>query len=110
MSAEPLELPKRAQRKFRPDRIGLYAVLIISSLIMAFPLLFSLSGSVSSLEDYIRTPWFPIPYQFTLGNYLRVIFDITSSNLSPVMLWVRNTLIRAAWYIIIPAIVAVMVR
>lgn len=108
MSAEPLELPKRAQRKFRPDRIGLYAALIISSLIMAFPLLFSLSSSVSSLEDYIRTPWFPIPYQFTLDNYLRVIFDITSSSLSPVMLWVRNTLIRAAWYIIIPAIVAVM--
>ncbi len=56
--AIPVRKPSDSKRFWR---IVLYTVLIISSLVMAFPLLFSFSGSVSSLADYIRTPLFPIP-------------------------------------------------
>lgn len=98
-----VEAPKAKRRKVKPARIVLYAVLIVSALVMAFPLLFGLAGSISTTEDYIRTPWFPIPYTPTLENWILLFGSST-----PVWQWVLNTLIRAAWYIIVPAIVAVM--
>lgn len=81
----------------------LYAVLISSSLVMAFPLIFGLAGSISTIEDYVRTPWFPIPYSPTLQNY-----EIILSGGSEVLLWVRNTLIRAIWYILIPGAIGIL--
>ena len=99
--------PKRRTR-LQPSRALLYAVLILSALIMALPLLFGAAASISTVEDYIKTPWFPIPYTPTLVNYQLILGGSTVGDITPVTLWVRNTLIRAAWYIIIPAIVAVM--
>jgi multiple sugar transport system permease protein len=96
--ALPARQPSTSKRFMR---FLLYAMLIISSLVMAFPLLFGLFGSVSSLEDYIRTPWFPIPTPPILDNY-----KIILSGSTDVFLWIKNTLIRAAWYIVIPAIIA----
>jgi multiple sugar transport system permease protein len=91
------------RRKAKPTRVVLYAVLILSALVMAFPLLFGIAGSISTTEDYIRTPWFPIPYAPTPENWLLLFGSAT-----PVWQWVLNTLIRAAWYIVVPAIVAVV--
>jgi multiple sugar transport system permease protein len=98
ISASPARRPSTSKRIWR---FLLYALLIISALVMAFPLMFSLSGSVSTLADYIRTPWFPIPTPPTLDNYRIILFGKTD-----VLLWIKNTLIRAAWYIIIPAVIA----
>jgi multiple sugar transport system permease protein len=98
-----VEPPKAKRRKVRPARIVLYVVLIVLALVMAFPLLFGVAGSISTAEDYIRTPWFPIPYTPTLENWSLLLSDST-----PVWQWVVNTLIRAGWYIVVPAIVAVM--
>jgi multiple sugar transport system permease protein len=98
-----VEPPKAKRRKVRPTRILLYLVLIVLALVMAFPLLFGVAGSISTGEDYIRTPWFPIPYTPTLENWSLLLSDST-----PVWQWVVNTLIRAGWYIVVPAIVAVM--
>ena len=96
-----VKLTKR--RKLRLSRVILYALLIVSALVMAFPLMFGLAGSITTGADYIRTPWFPIPFTPTLQNWTLLLGSAT-----PVWTWVMNTLIRAAWYIVMPAIVAVM--
>lgn len=98
--AAPSRRPPASKRFWR---FLLYAALIASSIVMAFPLLFGAAGSISSLEDYIRTPWFPIPFNPTIENY-RIILSGTTD----VLAWVKNTLIRAAWYIVVPATVAFM--
>jgi multiple sugar transport system permease protein len=82
----------------------LYLLLIVSSLVMAFPLLFMFLGSIGTVQDYIRSPWLPIPSSPTLENYA-LILDPAKTDLWK---WVVNTLIRAAWYIIIPGVVAVL--
>ena len=85
-------------------RSVLYAVLIISSFAMAFPLLFMFLGSIGTVQDYIRNPWLPIPSVPSLDNYLIILNPAKTD----VLKWVLNTLIRASWYIIIPGIVAVL--
>ena len=98
----------KPKRRLPLGRMVLYIVLILSALVMAMPLLFGVAASIASLEDYIQTPWFPIPYTPTFENYRLILGGATVGDNTPVTLWVRNTLIRAAWYIVIPAIVAVM--
>lgn len=94
---------RNVNRGVRLDRVLLYLVLGLTSFIMAFPLLFGLAGSISTIEDYVRTPWFPIPYTPTLQNY-----EIILGSGSEVLLWVGNTLIRTVWYITIPGAVGVL--
>lgn len=87
----------------RLGRALLYVVLVVTSLLMSFPLIFGLSGSISTVEDYVKTPWFPIPFSPTLQNY-----EIILTGTSDVLLWVRNTLIRAIWYIAVPGAIGVL--
>lgn len=112
VSASTVRLQKapanKASRAKVLAKVVLYIVLIGSSFVMSFPLLFGLAGSITTLQDYIKTPWFPIPAHPTIENYYLIISSQTVGDTSPVMIWVRNTLLRAAWYIIVPAIVAVM--
>jgi multiple sugar transport system permease protein len=82
----------------------LYLVLIVSSVVMAFPLVFMFLGSIGTIADYTRNPWLPIPLDPTLINYI-LILDPSKTQ---VLQWVVNTLIRATWYILIPGIVAVL--
>jgi multiple sugar transport system permease protein len=108
-------------------RALLYAVLILTSLVMAFPLLFGVAGSIAATDDYARTPWFPIPYHPTFLNYYLALGGTNTVSTSAfgsstterkisardtpsgdVPRWALNTIIRAAWYIIIPAVCAVM--
>ena len=96
------------RRKITFSRVMLYAVLIITALIMAFPLLFGAAASISTLEDYYKTPWFPIPFNPTLQNWQLILGGATTGTASPVLVWVRNTVLRAGWYILIPSIVAVL--
>jgi multiple sugar transport system permease protein len=82
----------------------IYAILIITSLLMAFPLAYMFSGSIASIPDYIRRPAFPYPTVPDFGNYL-LIFDPQRTDM---LKWVLNTLARAAWYIVIPGTAAVL--
>ncbi len=95
--------PSTIKLRKQLGRALLYVVLILSSLVMAFPLIFGLSGSISTVADYVRTPWFPIPYSPSLQNY-----EIILSGSSQVLLWARNSVIRAVWYIVIPGAVGVL--
>jgi multiple sugar transport system permease protein len=85
------------------DRVVIQLILIVGSVIMAYPLVFGALASVSSLSDYNQSTWIPIPTEFTLENYF-VIFTQQSN----MLLWVINTLLRIAWYVIVPGIVAIL--
>ena len=85
-------------------RTLLYLLLTSTSLAMAFPLIFMFLGSIGTTADYIRSPWLPIPFAPTLDNYMIIL----SPGKTDVWKWVANTLLRAAWYIIIPGTVSVL--
>ncbi len=88
-------------------RVILYIVLIGGSLGMAFPMIYAIMGSFCDLEDFYRNPWFPIPTKLYLNNYA-ILFGDKLLTQYPLWTWVWNTLIRIAWYIIIPGTVAVL--
>ncbi len=85
-------------------RTPLYLLLILSSIAMAFPLAYMLVGSISTIPDYISRPAFPYPTVPDFSNYL-LIFNPQRTDM---LKWIVNTLIRAAWYIVIPATLAVL--
>lgn len=90
-----------------PGRIFIYFVLITGSLIMAYPMIYAVLGSLNDLESFYRHPWLPYPETLYLENYA-VLFTARFSELAPVWRWALNTLIRIAWYILIPGTVAVL--
>jgi multiple sugar transport system permease protein len=85
--------------------VVVYAVLIVSSLIMAYPLIFGILGSLGTTEDYLQSPWLPIPHSPSLNAYLAVF----NSSRAHMLLWIQNTLVRAGWYIVIPGTLAVLI-
>jgi multiple sugar transport system permease protein len=89
--------------RLRWDRVAIQAILIIGSILMAYPLLFGLLASVSTIEAYTRSTWLPIPDSLYLENYT-VLFTTQSK----IPLWVLNTLLRIAWYVLVPGLVAVL--
>jgi len=84
-------------------RITLHAILILGSIIMAYPLVFGAAASLNTQADFIRSPWFPTPLSPTLLNYRYLFF---SADRFPI--WIFNTLVRIVWFVILPATVAVL--
>jgi multiple sugar transport system permease protein len=95
------------RKKILWGRVILYIALIGGSLGMAFPMIYALMGSLCDLEDFYRNPWFPIPTKLYLVNYA-MFFGGKFLSQTPLWTWVLNSLIRIAWYITIPATVAVL--
>ncbi|MCC6453938.1 MAG: carbohydrate ABC transporter permease [Caldilineaceae bacterium] len=95
------------RRTLQPGRIFIYAFLIIGSIIMAYPMVYAVLGSLNSMETFYLHPWLPYPQELYLENYT-VLFTPAFSKLAPLWKWVLNTLIRIAWYITIPGTVAVL--
>lgn len=91
------------KRPITPARIIIYALLIVGSMIMAYPLLYAVLGSLCNIEDFLASPILPMPRHLYLENYTVMV---TAS--FPIFLWVKNTLVRIIWYITIPGIVAVL--
>ncbi|RIK47489.1 MAG: hypothetical protein DCC57_14295 [Chloroflexi bacterium] len=89
-------------RRFTFNRFLIYAILIIGSLVMAYPLLFGIAASFSSIEAYNRSTWFPVPDLY-LENYIALL-----TAQSRIVLWVVNTVVRIAWYILVPGVIAVL--
>ncbi len=99
-------VPNRVKPRRQPikwDIVGLQVLLIVGSFLMAYPLFFGVAASLSTLEVYTRSTWFPLPNTLYLENY-RVLFTTQSS----ILLWVINTLLRIAWYVVVPGTVAVL--
>lgn len=90
-----------------PGRIFIYIFLLVGSVMMAYPMVYAVLGSLNDMETFYRTPWFPFPTKLILENYA-VLFTTTFNQQAPVWKWVFNTLIRIAWYILVPGTVAVL--
>ncbi len=83
-------------------RLLLHAFLLSTSLVMAYPLLFAFVAGFTSSEDYYQSTWFPAPKQIYLDNW------VTFLGRDDLWLWLFNTLVRVAWYILIPAAISVL--
>lgn len=88
-------------------RIFVYIALIVGSAIMAFPLIYSLLGSFTDLEDFYANPWLPFPRKVYLVNYT-VMFTPAFGAKVQLWRWIFNTVVRCAWYIAIPGAIAVI--
>lgn len=95
------------RKAMEPGRIAIYAFLVIGSVMMAYPMVYAVLGSLNTMETFYLTPWFPFPWQPTFENYA-VVVTPTFNNMAPVWKWVINTLIRIAWYIIVPGTIAIL--
>jgi multiple sugar transport system permease protein len=95
------------RKALEPGRILIYAFLIIGSLMMAYPMIYAVLGSLNEIETFYLHPWLPYPETLYLENYT-VLFTQRFSELAPLWRWTLNTLIRIAWYILIPGTVAVL--
>ncbi len=86
------------------SRILLHTLLLSTSLIMAYPLLFGLLASFMDYDTYqaMSSPWLPIPDSFYFDNYTQLIGMGTV-----IPRWVINTLIRIVWYCVVPGAIAV---
>ena len=83
----------------------IYCILIVSSLVMAYPLVFAILGSLGQFDDFVRTPWLPVPESPSLDAYRAIL----SSTRHDIVSWMVNTSIRTAWYIVIPGTLAVLI-
>lgn len=75
--------------KLKPQRIGLYALVIALCIIFGFPLFWTLMSSLKTPAEIVRFPPVWIPSEFQWGNYVR-IFGISRI---PVTTWAMNSLI-----------------
>jgi multiple sugar transport system permease protein len=89
------------------ERMLLYTVLIVGSIVMSYPLVFMIFGSLTDMQDFYATPWLPIPRKLYLDNYT-TMFTREFMIRANFWLWVWNTLLRVAWYVIVPGTVAVL--
>lgn len=83
-------------------RVLLYVFLISTSLVMAYPLLFMLVAGFTSLTDYQQSTWFPAMSEIYMDNWGEFL------GRDELPLWIFNTLVRAVWYILMPATIAVL--
>jgi multiple sugar transport system permease protein len=95
------------RKRITLGRLLVYTLLIIGSLLMAFPLFYAFLGSLTDLEDFYANPWLPIPRKLYLENY-SVMFTERFGAQVQLWRWVLNTLWRCAWYIVAPGAIAVL--
>ncbi|MGC9350065.1 MAG: carbohydrate ABC transporter permease [Anaerolineae bacterium] len=92
------------KKRLTAGRVMVYFLLITGSMVMAYPLLYAVMGSFCNIEDFYDSPILPIPKHLYLENY--TVMANPEGNF-PILLWVKNTLIRIVWYITIPGTVAI---
>ncbi|MBN1286926.1 MAG: carbohydrate ABC transporter permease [Anaerolineae bacterium] len=86
----------------RLGRTLLYIFLISTSLMMAYPLLFAFAAGLTGTEDYYQSTWFPAPTEIHLDKWAAFL------GRDDLRLWVANTIFRAGWYVVIPAVISVL--
>lgn len=98
---------QRAKRPIKWSGILVQCVLIVGSILMAFPLIYQFVASFCTSAAFTSSGWFPIPNSLYLGNYQQVLFalQVQAGSLPE---WVLNTFIRIAWYIVVPATIAIL--
>lgn len=105
LSAKPAQLPRASKKsRFTWSKLWMQLFLIVGSLFMAYPLIYVLLASFSTQRAFTQSTWIPLPDSLYMGNYSR-FFSGAGQELGG---WIINTLIRVAWYIIVPGTVAVL--
>jgi multiple sugar transport system permease protein len=96
--------PASKRPRFKVSRLWIQFFLMVGSLFMAYPLIYVLLASISTQKAFTNSTWIPIPDSFYTENYTR-FFSGAGQEIGT---WIMNTLIRVAWYIIVPGTVAVL--
>lgn len=92
---------KRSKLTF--NRLLVYLAVIGGSVVMAYPMLYTLLGSFASLRDLGASPVLPIPRHLDISNY-----EALFSQQLDTPRWVFNTLVRIVWYTVVPGSCAVL--
>lgn len=79
-----------------PLTIVTYGVLLASTLIILYPLLFMVLASFTTPPQYYRTAFLPIPDLYNFSNYAALIVGCTKGCIGNAML---ITLLRVIWYV-----------
>lgn len=95
------------RRRLSFGKVLIYAILILGSLVMAYPMAYAVVGSLCNLAEFYERPWFPIARTPYIDNY-RIMFTPEFTARVDIWRWVANTLVRIIWYIIITGTVAVL--
>lgn len=85
-------------------KLPVHLLLIVGAAVMVYPLLFSLSASFTSPREYASAIGFPIP-SFYLHNYRTLV---QPTLLPRLMGWVRVTLVRIVWFVVLSTTVSVL--
>ena len=88
------------QKRFRPDLIASYIILIGSSVVLLYPLLFMVLGSFVTIEEYSRVKLIPLPSHIDFSDYFKTIGDALPA--------IEVTLVRVIWYIGLAIIVSLL--
>ncbi len=88
------------QKRFRPDLIASYIVLIGSSIVLLYPLLFMVLGSFVTIEEYSRVVLIPLPTHVDFTDYFKTIGDAWTA--------IEVTLVRVIWYISLAIVVSLL--
>ncbi|MFH1084826.1 MAG: carbohydrate ABC transporter permease [Chloroflexota bacterium] len=94
-------------RRLSIGRIIIYAILVLGSLGMAFPLAYGMVGSLCNLKMFYDRPWFPVPTELYLTNY-QIMFTAKFIARVNIWGWILNTLFRIVWYVTISGTIAVL--
>jgi multiple sugar transport system permease protein len=76
--------------------ILIYGILIATSLVILYPLVFMVFSTFTSPEAYYRTAFFPIPDTFDFHNYEAILLDCSQGCITKSIV---ITAVRAVWYI-----------
>ena len=88
-----------------PLTVGIYAVLVGSTVVILYPLLFMFLASFTTRERYYQSIFLPIPDRLNLGNYAELVTNCTRGCIYVSM---QMTLIRVAWYVLVTLLVAIL--
>lgn len=97
--------PRSADQRFYDwvRKVGLYAMLVILTLVFVAPLVWMLSTSFKTDTEAVRLPLQWIPESFSFEGYQQ-IFD--SGSRTPVLRWLANSLLAASMHAIFVLVLA----
>ncbi|NIN66200.1 MAG: hypothetical protein GTO63_16200 [Anaerolineae bacterium] len=81
-----------------------YLLLIVGAVVMVYPLVFSLTASVTSPAEYVRSTSFPVPRLY-VDHYRRLFQPALLIHFAD---WLGVTLIRITWLVILGTALSVL--
>jgi multiple sugar transport system permease protein len=86
--------------------IVIYAILTVTSIVILYPMVFMVTATFTTADQYYRTSWLPIPDFFDFRNY-EVILACSGPSTGCIYPSMVLTLGRALWYIGVTLLVSI---